>query len=421
VQSKIIALVDCNNFYASCERVFAPHLRAQPIVVLSNNDGCVISRSQEAKALGIKMGVPLFKIRHDIERHHIQVLSSNYTLYGDMSDRVMQVLAEFTQTLEVYSIDEAFLEIPVAQADYAKYCQQLRLTVLRSTGIPVSIGIGTTKTLAKLANHMAKNHPAYEGVFDLTCGDQAVILAETAIEQVWGVGRNYARTLRVHGIETALQLRDSYDGWIKQRFGVVLLRTVLELRGVVCLPLDLKPPTRKSLMVSRSFGKPVVELPELNAAISTYTAKAAEKLRRFQLVAGVIMVFVRTSAFEDAYYSNSIKISLPIPTNFTPELLHHALLGVATLYRQGDHYKKAGVILLQLGPESMIQGNLFVDNRDWLRSRQLMQALDAMNANQRDSLQFAVAGGKQEWQPKAAWRSPRYTTRWDEIPLVKAG
>jgi DNA polymerase V len=417
---KIIALVDCNSFYASCEQVFNPKLKGKPVVVLSNNDGCVVARSKEAKALGIKMGVPAFKIAHEIERHQIHVFSSNYTLYGDMSDRVMRTLAEFTPILEIYSIDEAFLEIPFSKQPYSEYCQQIRSIVSRHTGMPVSIGIGPTKTLSKIANHIAKQHQEHNGVFDLSSHDQDKILADTPIEEIWGVGRNYAKTLRVHGVQTALQLRESQDGWIKQQFGVVLLRTVLELRGIVCLPLAISPPTRKSLMVSRSFGRAITEVQELKEAIATYTSKAAEKLRRYQLVAGIIQIFVRTSVFEEGYYSNAIKITLPIPTNFTPELLHHACLGVTNLYRAGERYKKAGVILLKLGPETEIQGNLFVDDADWVRDRTLMQTVDALNAEKRISVQFAASGVDQPWQTKASRRSPRYTTQWPELPVVKA-
>jgi DNA polymerase V len=421
VQPKIIALVDCNSFYASCEQVFNPKLRGKPVVVLSNNDGCIVARSKEAKALGIKMGVPAFKIRYEIERYQIQVFSSNYTLYGDMSDRVMKTLAEFTPTLEIYSIDEAFLDIPFSKQPATEHCQHIRSIVSRYTGIPVSIGIGSTKTLSKIANHIAKQHPEHNGVFDLINHDHETILADTPIEEVWGVGRNYARTLRINGIVTALQLRDSHDGWIKQQFGVVLLRTVLELRGIVCLPLAPLPPSPKSLMVSRSFGRAITDIKELKEAIATYTSKAAEKLRRYQLVAGIMQVFVRTNAFEEGYYSNSIKVTLPIPTNFTPELLHHALIGVATLYRIGDRYKKAGVILLKLGPETEIQGNLFVDDGDWVRSRHLMQTVDALNAEKRNSsVQFAASGVGKPWQARASRRSPRYTTSWIDLPVVKA-
>jgi DNA polymerase V len=398
--------------------VFNPKLRGKPVIVLSNNDGCVVARSKEAKALGIKMGVPLFKAAAVVEKHQVQVFSSNYALYGDMSDRVMTILREFASALEVYSIDEAFLEISACQQPNA-YCQQIRKVVLQYTGIPVSIGIGTTKTLAKVANHIAKKHQEYHGVFDLTIGDSAKYLAAIPIEDVWGVGRNYAKILRDHSIETALQLRNGNDKWIKQRFGVVLLRTVLELQGFACLPLSLQPAVRKSLMVSRSFGQPVTELRELTEAIATYTSTAAEKLRREHLVAGTLQVFVRTSAFKDSFYSNSTKVTLPIPTNYTPELLHHAVLGVSMLYRLGDRYKKAGVILLRLGPETEIQGNLFVDDGDWERSRQLMQTMDSIN-EKRGSLQFAAAGFERVWQTSATRRSPRYTTRWEEIPIVKA-
>src|SRR4029434_9630627 len=295
----MFALLDCNNFYVSCERLFQPALLGKPVVVLSNNDGCVIARSDEAKALGIPMGLPAFKLADLVKAHPIEVYSSNYTLYGDLSARVMTTLTQWTPDVEVYSIDEAFLKFAtLPPAALTVYGQSMRATIQQWTGIPVSIGIAPTKTLAKLANRLAKRSP--QGVVTLTASSEIeATLACTRVEDIWGIGPGYTRRLKLYDIRTAMQLRDANDRWIRQQLGVVGQRTVWELRGISCLPLELCPPPKQSLMVSRSFGRPITSLTEMREAVATYTTRAAEKLRRHDVAAGVVTVFLMTNRFTD--------------------------------------------------------------------------------------------------------------------------
>jgi DNA polymerase V len=417
----MFALIDANNFYTSCERVFNPKLNGKPIVVLSNNDGCVVARSNEVKALGVKMGIPVFQIRPLIEQHHIQVYSSNYSLYGDLSQRVMATLGEFTPEIEVYSIDEAFLMLPNVQ-DWNDYLHQIQATVKRWTGIPVSIGVAPTKTLAKIANHLAKTTPDAAGVFTLLdTATQERMLSQVKVSDVWGIGRQWAKRLKQHGIETALQLREANEWQIKQRMGVVAMRIVLELRGLSCLPLELCPPPKKMRTVSRSFEHPVESRAELKEAIATYTSRAAAKLRGDNLIAGVLTVFVMTNQFihNEPQYQNSASISLPVATNDTAELIHYAMRATDTIFRKGYRYKRAGVNLTELIPDTIEQRNLFDDLNKRERSRQLMQVIDNINRKfGSETVRYATTGLKRDWQMKAVCRSPRFTTRWDELAEV---
>lgn len=417
----LLALLDCNNFYVSCERAFNPALENRPVLVLSNNDGCCVARSNEVKALGIKMGAPYFQIEPLVRKHQIQVFSSNYSLYGSVSQRVMTLLGELAPACEVYSIDEAFLDLKLADGGSLKLAQHIRKTVLKWTRIPVCLGLGPSKTLAKVANRVAKKHPEYGGVFDLSAIDPEPILAHLDVQDVWGVGYRYARALREKGITTAWDLRNAPQGWIKQRFGVTLVRTVLELQGISCLPLDLCPAPKKGITCSRSFGRPVVALSELQEAVATYTTRAAEKLRREGVIAPVLSVFITTSRFRDGpSYSNSATLTLPVATDDTAELIHHALRGVESIYRSGYLYIKAGVILINLVPATLIQPNFF-DTRDRERYRLLMKTMDGINARfGSGSIQFAAAGLAKPWAMRSARRSLRFTTRWSEIPVVKA-
>ncbi|HEY9826948.1 MAG TPA: Y-family DNA polymerase [Stenomitos sp.] len=414
----MLALCDCNSFYASCEVVFAPHLQGKPVIVLSNNDGAVVARSLEAKRIGIPMGEPLFKIQHLIKQHHVQVFSSNYSLYGDMSQRVMQALAQFTPELEIYSIDEAFLSLDnFRQLDFFKHGLNIKATVHKWTGIPVSIGIAPTKVLAKVAGDLAKKDA--QGVF-LLPEQYTEILAATPIADIWGIGRSHSKSLPAYGIETALDLRNANLNWIKQRYGVVMQRLVLELRGQRCFELELSPPTKKTITVSRSFSQKVTELSELKEAVATYTSRACEKLRRFELTTDALQIFVRTSHFEQTYYGNSITLSLPSSSDSTPEVLHFALKGCERIYRPGERYAKAGVILLGLRPKSERQLSLW-DAPATSKSDALMQVIDSINQQfGKGAIRFAAAGLKQTWSMKQERRSPRYTTRWDELPQVKA-
>ena len=418
----IFALVDCNNFYVSCERVFQPSLEGKPVVVLSNNDGCVVSRSNEAKKLGIKMGAAFFEIKDEAEKNGVIALSSNYTLYADMSRRVMETLHNFTPEIEIYSIDEAFLNLAGIKKDLTDYGRKIRETIMQWTGIPVSTGIAQTKTLAKIANRIAKKSDKAAGVFELTehnCIEDA--LAQTNVENVWGVGIKTAIKLKRAGIETALALRDADVEWIRQRFGINGVRTVYELRGISCYELQEQPPSKKSIIVSRIFGRKVETLEELKEAIATYAARAGEKLREEGLAAGVMIVYVMTSRFvkKRNRYFNSQMVAFPAPTNYTPEMIDYAAKAVERLYREGFQYNKAGVILGGLVPQANVQANLF-DKVDRQKSRRLMAAVDAVNMRLPFTpLRWAAEGITQPWQAKFSKRSKRYTTRWDELAEVK--
>jgi len=418
----IFALVDCNNFYVSCERVFNPRLEPLAVVVLSNNDGCVIARSEEAKQLGIGMGAAFFKVREKIEKNKVEVLSSNYALYKDMSDRLMETLCNFTPEIEVYSIDEAFLNLAGLSNNLTGYCRKIRETVKQWTGIPVSIGIAETKTLAKMAQRIVRRSSKAAGVFELTgCASIDEALAQTSVESVWGVGIKTAIKLKRAGINTALALRDVDVSWMRQCFGVTGVRTVYELRGVSCYELEEQPPAKKGITVSRTFGRKIEEIYELKEAIASYASRAGEKLREQGLAAGAETIFVMTSRFVDARkrYFNSHTVSFPTATSYTPELIDGAMRSVERLYRKGFLFNKAGVILSDLVPEGSVQGNLF-DESDRQKSRRLMGAVDAVNTRlHRRALTWAAEGINQQWRTRFVRRSKRYTTRWDELAEVE--
>lgn len=419
-----LALVDCNNFYVSCERVFQPSLEGRPVVVLSNNDGCVIARSNEAKALGIAMGSPEFTIRKLLTAHRVQVLSSNYTLYGDMSRRVMETLGQFTPDMEIYSIDEAFLDLSGFDTrNLTDYARIIRRTVKQWTGIPVSIGIAATKTLSKIANHLAKKDPATGGVINLLeTPDLETILDQVPVAKVWGIGQTYTQLLTEAGIQTAGQLSRTDDHWIRRHMGVVGLRLVHELRGRSCLNLDHCPPPKQSLACAKSFGHPVTTLRELKEAVSSYTSRVAEKLRAGQLAATTLTVFVMTNPFDQTtpQYSQWLTITLPVATAATPELIQAALQALERIYRNGYRYKKAGVMLTGLVPDTQVQPHLF-DPTDRGRLGRLMTALDQVNARWGSgTLRYASEGFRQDWQAHFHRRTPAYTTRWNELPVATA-
>ncbi len=412
----MIALVDCNNFYVSCERVFDPRLCGVPVVVLSNNDGCVIARSNEAKALGIPMGTPFFKVRDLVRRHGVRVFSSNYALYGDMSERVMLTLGEATPDVEVYSIDEAFVRLHASDE-----AAGLRRRVLRDTGIPTSIGVGPTKTLAKAANRFAKKR-ATCGVFDLSAGgDVDDLLADLPVADVWGIGRRWAAKLCAAGLPTARHLRDADDQWVRRHLNVTGLRTVHELRGIPCIPFEEMPVERKTVTCSRSFGEPVERLGPIREAVAHYAAQAAAKLRREGLAAAILRVFVTTKYYgEEPHRTGLYTLTLPRPTAFAPDLVRYAKLGLERAYRPGYAYRKAGVQLMGLSPADRVQGNLFVA-ADPRRQARLMAMMDRVNRRfGRGTLFLAAEGTGRSWAMRQARRSPRYTTRWDELALVRA-
>lgn len=419
--AQAIAIVDANEFYVSCERVFEPKLLGKPVVVLSNNDGCVISRSREAKALGIGMGVPLFKVRHIVEEYGVAVFSSNYALYGDLSLRLADAFQEFTPDVEIYSIDEAFLGLDERPGQsFREQGLEIRARVYKWTGIPCSMGISRTKTLAKVAQRYTKKHPDAQGVLDLTGqSDQTAVLEETAVGDVWGVGPAYAKLLKGAGVDTAKKLRDADRRWVRQRMTVVGARIVEELRGVNCIPLEKCPQGRKSVTCSRSFGVLVESLEELREAVAVYMTKAAERLRRSRLAAGVVTVFINTSRFSaEPQYSNSATMELAYPTDSTNELMAWALKGLERIYRSGYRYKKAGVMLNRLTPADGLSMRLFGDE-GFEKSRRLMRAVDEINLRfGRDTVRFGAARPGGRWETKFLRRSRRYTTCLDEVLRV---
>lgn len=422
--SSAIALVDCISFYVSCERVFDARLVRRPVVVLSNNDGCIIARSPEVKRIPeLKMGAPIFRVEHVVDAHDVAVFSSNYTLYGDMSLRVMEALSEFTPEVEVYSIDEAFLGLDARpHQSFRDYGIEIRKKVYRWTGIPTSIGISQTKTLAKVAQRFSKkDSEATEGVLDLTDPDtQAQVLEETPVEEVWGVGPAYSKLLKAAGITTARKLRDADRRWVRQRMTVVGARIVEELRGVRCLALEQCPQQKKSVTCSRSFGRAVESLDELREAVNIYTFRAAERLRRSRLAAGVVTVFISTNCFSnDPQYSNAVTFELAQSTDTTDELRAWALKGLEEIFRPGYKYKKAGVLLNRLMPADQLSMRLYNDSK-FERSRSLVRAVDQINARYgRDAIRFGIAPSNDNWKTRFSKRSPRYTTCLKEALAIR--
>ena len=416
---KVFALVDCNNFYASCERVFDPSLKQRPIVVLSNNDGCIVARSNEVKALKIPMGVPYFEQQALIRKHKITVFSSNYQLYGDMSQRVMDSLRLFAPDMEVYSIDEAFLRLDYLQPrDLTKYCKTIRAKVMQWTGIPVSIGIGPTKVLAKVANRVAKKQTD-DGVFDIRSSTtQDAILKTLDVKKLWGVARRWAERLNRMNIHKASELRDASPVIIRKHLSVVGERLVRELRGQPCIDLeDIQP--RKNIMSSKSFGNLLTRKEPIEEALANYAARACEKLRKQNSRAQAVYVFVGTSEFSDKQYSNSITCPLTIPSSDTRVIIETAKSCLSRIYRPGYRYKKTGVMLLDLIPASLEQKHLFADS-DPNPSDDLMDVVDQINRDHGpDTLFFGAQGVNREWKMRCGSRSPRYTTQWDE--LLKVG
>ncbi len=418
----MIALVDCNSFYVSCERVFDPALADRPVIVLSNNDGCVVALSAEAKALGITRGQPLFQIAGLVRRHNLIVRSSNYSLYGDISRRVMATLALFTPDLEIYSIDEAFLSLHgFLHRDLLAYGREIRRTVLRWTGIPVSVGIASTKTLAKVAGRLAKKAPQAEGVVLLAeTGEIERALEATAVADVWGVGPQYAKMLQAEDIKTARQLRDASPEWVRRRMTVGGLRTSLELQGVSSLPLVRDMPLPQSIVRSRSFGKPVETFDDLRAAVSVHLSTAAEKLRQAGAVAGQVSVFILTNHFrqDQQQYSCSDSVRLQESTADTSVLLGRAVTALERIFRPGYVYKKAGIMLSELSRADAVQLALF-NAADRGRSQRLMNAIDRINGRLGDhTLRFASCGFDQDWQMRREYHSPRFTTCWRELMVA---
>ncbi len=424
------AIVDCNSFYCSCERVFRPDLRNKPVVVLSNNDGCIVSRSDEAKSLGVKMAGPYFLAKHIIEKNDVATFSSNYNLYGDMSRRVMETLRTLIgeENVEVYSVDEAFLDVNKIDEKYlAEYALHMRKTVEQWTGISVSVGIAPTKTLAKIANHIAKENKAItKCVSTLTKEDEIRdVLKRTRVNDLWGVGRAYADKLINWGITSAWELSNMPEEWAQKYMGgVVGIRLIRELKGIPCIGMEKPLETKKMIATTRMFGKNVTELNDIKEAIATYTTRAAEKLRRQNSAASVISIFV--VAKEESHsvsFSHGATISaykiLPFATSITNELITPALQMAEQIFKYGREYKKAGVMLSGLVPDASIQSNLFVPASD-NKKRYLMNTVDNLNFSMRDdAVKFASSGLSRDWKMRRELRSARYTSRWKELREVR--
>ncbi|MFM1909195.1 MAG: hypothetical protein RLZZ591_2872 [Pseudomonadota bacterium] len=433
------ALVDGNNFYVSCERVFRPSLNGRPVVVLSNNDGCAIARSNEAKALGIAMGAPWFKIRHLAESDGLVALSANFALYGDLSDRMMSLAAGLGPAQEIYSIDESFIELTGVRGDLTERSRKIRARILQWTGIPCGIGIGSTKTLAKLANHVAKTVERKPGsypehlahlaqVADLTAlspTDFQAVLAATPVQEIWGVGRQITRQLNEGGITTALQLAQLDAATVKRGWSVVLERTVRELQGIACVDLDHEPAPKKEIACTRSFGRAVTQITDLQEAVTEFVSRAAGKLRKQGSLAGQILVFIRTSPFrKDEQYSRSITVPLRRPSADTAILVSAALKGLNAIYRPNINYAKAGVMLLDLQSDAVQQFELDLEGEDPADRSRLMGTLDELNQRYgRGTVVVGSAGllgDKRVWSMKQERRTPGYTTCWDELPVARA-
>jgi DNA polymerase V len=416
---KSIALIDVNNFYVSCERVFNPKLENKPVVVLSNNDGCAISRSNEAKELGIKMGTPWFKFKEFAKQENVTALSSNYTLYLDMSHRVMTLLSKFSPDQEIYSVDESFLDLTSFKSkDLIKYGQQIKTKIKQWTGLPVSIGIGSTKTLSKLANHIAKKNPSFKGVCNLNVMDEDTLetwMSHFPVSDVWGVGRSLAPKLNQLGIISVLDLKHADPDYIRQQFSIVLEKTVRELNGVMCIELkDIEEPN-KEIIVSRSFGRRVRDKQEIIEAVTSYTSRAAERMRKQESVATSLYIYIRTSPHDDKkQYANGVNIPLFQPSDDTMVLTNAALLGLDYIYRDGFDYQKTGITLCNLTSKHKMQGNLFSDTI----SNSRMRVMDTINQRWKGKLKLGSEGITKEWEMKAQFKSRNYTTNWNQLIIA---
>ena len=414
------ALVDCNNFFASCERVFDSRLEGKPVIVLSNNDGCAIARSNEAKALGIKMGANFFEIEELVKKHNVQVFSTNFVLYADMSLRIKGLLSTFCPDVEDYSIDESFANFNgFENYNLKEYCTTIAKTIKQGTGIPVSIGVAPTKTLAKVANKYAKKYVAYNNVCFIDTEEKRIkALQKLEIGDVWGIGRQHTKRLTAMGVRTAYDFTQLSKAWVRKNMTVTGERTWSELQGVPCVAMETEAPPKQSIMVSRSFGKMIEDYNTISEAVSTYTAMATAKLRKQKSCAKSVLVFIDTNPFRNdlAQYSRHIVITLPVASNSTQEILHYVHDGLKKIYRPNYLYKKAGVMLMDICSETVVQGSLF-DRVDRKKHQRMMTALDAINDRYgRNTLKFACMGNGKAWHIKQERLSPCYTTRIDDFP-----
>jgi len=420
-----IALIDVNNFYVSCERVFNPKLKHKPVVVLSNNDGCAVARSNEVKALGIGMGAPWFKFQDLAKQHGIVAMSSNYALYADMSNRVMSILRDFSPQQEVYSIDESFLDLTSFNSkDLIHYGQQMRQRILQWTGLPVCVGIGSTKTLSKLANHCAKKRKEFNSVCNfntMPAIDLDHLLNQIEVGEIWGVGRKLAPKLQALGLNTVLDLKRASPERLRQQFSVVMEKTIRELNGTVCIEMEDIAPAKQQILSSRSFGYPVTDYESLAQSVTLYMSSAAGRCRKQMSFAGAVQVFITTSPFKpDApFYSNAMTIALPSPTQDTRMLVNAALWGLKQIYRPNYQYVKAGVMLSELVPMEGVQTDLFSQVAASPKSNALMTAMDSINKKMgKEAIKLASEGFARPWKMKQGNKSPSYTSHWEEILRV---
>lgn len=422
--STCYALVDCNSFYAACERLFRPDLQGKPIVVLSNNDGCIVARSAEAKALGIKMGTPYFQIERFLQQAGVAVFSSNYALYADISHRVMSLLEESAPRVEVYSIDEAFLDLTglTSLTDLNSFGHGIRQRIAQYTKIAVCVGIAPTKTLAKLANHAAKQWPATVGVVDLSSPErQRRLMQLLPVNEIWGVGRRLSKRLQADGILTALDLACADPKSIRKQYSVVLERTVRELNGEPCLNLEDVVPTRQQIICSRSFGERITRFQQMREAICEYTVRAAEKLRHEERLARRVSIFLKTNRFNpsEPQYMPAPGAELPVPTDDTRTLVETTSRLLRACWKEGYRYMKAGVMLTDFYEPGIYQPGLFDDTHEKPNARALMSVLDHINHSGKGRVFIAGQGTCKEWQMKRQRLSPAYTTRWNDIPRAR--
>jgi DNA polymerase V len=418
----MFALVDCNNFYASCERVFDPSLNNRPVVVMSNNDGCVIARSDEAKAIGVEMGVPVFEIEPFLKRHDVAVFSSNYALYGDMSQRVMNTLSAFTPELEIYSIDEAFLGLRgFRHFNLQEYAAVIKRVTGKNTGIPVSVGIGPTKTLAKAANHLGKRVRENKGLYVIDSEERRVAaLKQLPVGKVWGIGRQYEKLLLAQGVTTARDFTGLSAAWVKKHLSVVGARTQQELLGVPCNELEIEPRPNKAICTARSFGAMQTEFTVIAEAVSSFTARCARKLRQQHTCASMVMVFIHTNEHREdlPQYAKNRVVQLPVASNSDFELCRHAKAALTDIFKAGYRYKKAGVIVSGIVPEANVQTSLF-DTADRDRQDRLLRSMDGLNALYgRDTVRVAAQGFERKWKLRQERLSPCFTTRIEDVIIV---
>jgi DNA polymerase V len=417
------ALVDCNNFYCSCERLFNPKLENRPVIVLSNNDGCAIARSEEAKSLGIAMATPAFLIEDLIRKNNVAVFSSNYTLYGDISDRVMQTIGSFVPRMEIYSIDETFLDLDyMPHTDLLQLGLTIRKTIRQNIGIPVTVGIAPTKTLAKMANRYAKKRKKNLGVFWAANTDLVnEMLSDTEVSEICGIGHQYALFLRRHGIYTALDLSKAPDEWVRVNMSVVGQRLLNELRGVPAIQWEFERPSKKNICTSRSFGNLLTDRNIINEAICNHAAACAYKLRKQKSCCRVVNVFIHTNPHktEEPQYSRSINLELETASNNTAEIIKYASKGFNMIFKEGFQYMKCGVVVNDLLPEDQIQHSMY-DRQNRTKGKTVMNALDRINLSLgKEVLRFAVQGYEKKYRLKAEWLSPRYTTNINDIIKVR--